>query len=146
MTRSELLTFIEAGANEIMPSAYFDTGRITSLNAIQDISYPYIWLVSPGSTPDLTENLMLFDNWDVAIHIGKQDQIDSVHAEYEAIVNECDMIARKLINRYNQVIDGYATAVISGLSIVPFIKMHSRCETGVILSFSINAPDTSDLC
>ena len=146
MTRSELLTFIEAGASELVPYGYFDTGRNTSLNAVQDISYPYVWLVSPGTAPDLTDNLLLFDNWNVELHIGKQDKIDSVHGEYEAIVNECDMYARKLIQRYNQVIEGYATASISGLSIDPFIKQHSRCETGVVLSFTINAPDTSDLC
>lgn len=146
MTRNQFRTFIETGANAIEPDVFFDTGRITDFNSIQDISYPYVWLVSPGTSPELNTNLLLFDNWGAEIHIGKQDKQDASNTESEAIIDECDMIARKLIILLNQSIDSYATATITSIGIQPFTKKHSRCESGVILSFTVNAPDTSNLC
>jgi len=146
MTRSELRTFIENGVETISPSCYFQTGRITELNSTKDITFPFIWLISPETSLDIVNNIAPFDNWSIELHIGKKDAQDSLYNDYERIVDECDLIARKLMKKYNDIIDGYATATISGTGITPFIKRHAHCSTGVVLSFTLNAPDTTSFC
>jgi hypothetical protein len=86
------------------------------------------------------------DTWSINLHIAKADKQDSGAEEYEAIIDECDVIAQKLIHKYNNEVSGYNLVTIDGYSRIPFIKAHSEILTGVLLSFTINSPDTMAVC
>lgn len=151
MTRNELKDFIQLPINDLNPSVEYDCGRLTQLNQfLQKIgitNFHFIWLVSPGTKPGYNDTMtVLFDNWTVQLHIGKLDKMDSSLEEYEAIIDECDMLARKLLNQYNLQLEESPHVTITGIGIDPFIKLHAVCSTGVILSFTLNAPDLTSLC
>jgi hypothetical protein len=85
------------------------------------------------------------------------DKSDSRQEDYEPIIDACDQIARKLIWQYNQILYGstgvstanqtaYKLISLDGVSREPFIKQHADCLTGVILSFTLIIPDTTDVC
>lgn len=145
MTREEVKDFIESGVEQVDPQIGFDTGRITEFNSNMSIDYPFAWLESLSVEPDIV-NSVPFDNWSISLHICKLDKQDSKPEQYEGIINECDLIAQRLTKKYNDVVSGYKLVTLSGLSRDPFIKKHKDCLTGVILSFTLNAPDRTDLC
>lgn len=145
MTRAELKTFISDGVNTVNPSLDFGAGRVTEWNSNRSNEYPGVWLESPNSDTDIPVQ-MPFDDWSVILHIGKKDHAGSSPEQYELIIDECDLIAQKLIKQYNDVLNGYATITITGISRVPFIHKHADDVTGVILSFTLRAPATVNLC
>lgn len=149
MKRSEIRSLIESGVtllNNANAQIGFDSGRITEFNSTRSNEYPYVWLESLETDPDLTDTGLPIDNWQINLHICKKDAMDSTPKQYEDIIDECDFIAQKLIYRYNNIIKGLNTATISGYSRVPFIKKHADCLTGVLLSFVLNVPDKTSMC
>lgn len=156
MKRSEVRTFLKSGADAI--PVHFDAGRLTEFNSMKDKGYPFAWLETLEPASDFGgSGATLIDDWDVAIHIGKIDKLDSVQDQYEAIVDECDFIAQKLINQYNLILsestaisqtlrDLYKLVSLSSFRREPFYKKHADVVTGVILTFNLNAPDKTNVC
>lgn len=145
MTRAEVRIFIESGIEALTPVIQFGNGRITEFNSDRSKEYPFAWLESLKTSTTLV-NSVPFDDWEVNIHIAKKDKADSSPTEYEAIVDECDMIAQSLVKKYNDVVTGYKLVELSGINREPFIKKHADETTGVILSFTLKAPDKTDVC
>jgi hypothetical protein len=147
MTRAEVKTFIETGVQAINPALSFGTGRITEWNSNRSNEYPGTWLETIEADTEIPEGLQLpFDAWPINLHIGKKDAQDSSPTEYEALIDEADYIAQQLIKQYNATVTGYNTVTISSISRPAFIKKHADCITGVVLTFILRVPDTTNLC
>jgi len=147
MTRAEVRTFIKSGVTALSLAYRFNSGRISEFNSGRSNDYPFLWLESLMAGGDFTEGTQMpVDEWDIKIHIAKKDSVDSKAEQYEAIIDECDLIAQKLKYQLNQVVSGYKTALISSITREPFIKKHADNTTGVILSFTLIVPDQTDVC
>lgn len=148
MTRTEVRSFVESGVTALNSDGVtleFDNGRITEFNSDRSNEYPFAWLEPLTTTPELI-NSVPYDNWNIIIHIAQKDSIDSVQSQYETIVDECDLIAQKLVKKFNDVVSGYKLVQIQNMSREPFYKKNADCLSGVILSFTLNVPDTTNLC
>lgn len=144
MTRAEVRAFIEAGADSL--NIPFESGRVTEFNSARSNIYPFIYLISISTDTDIINNSLPYDNWNIEIHISKLDKADSSNGQYESLIDDCDVIAQKLALKYNQVVTGYKLVTIQSINRTPFIKKHADCLTGVILSFTLNSPDTTSYC
>lgn len=140
MTRAEAKEFIQSG-----PELYqipFDTGRISEFNSNRSNTYPYVWLETMSATTSLLNSIPT-DTYVVKLHILSKDSIDSSNSDYESLIDEADQVARRLIKRYNDILNEYTLVTISNISRVPFIKKHADCLTGVLLTFNLIVQDTS---
>jgi hypothetical protein len=146
MTRTEVKTFIQAGINALNDGIAYGTGRISEFNSSRTLSYPHIWMEPLTAGTTLENNKLAFDEWKVKLNIAKKDKSDSDPEEYETIIDQCDLTAQELIQKYNQVVDGYKLVTISGINRTPFIKKHADCLSGVVLEFNISAPNTTNFC
>lgn len=96
---------------------------------------------------ELVQFVTPYDTWNINLHIGKKDSMDSLPEEYELIIDDCDFIAQQLIRQYNLDLADSDTITITGISRQPFVKKHGGLLfSGVTLSFSLNGPDKTDLC
>lgn len=148
MKRSEVRSFVESGVNLLNEEGtilQFDNGRITEFNSSRSNEYPFAWMEPLNTSPEII-NSVPYDNWEVIIHIAQKDAPDSVQSQYESIVDSCDEIGQKLTKKFNDVVSGYKLVELLGVSRVPFYKKHADCLSGVILSLTIKAPDTTNLC
>lgn len=136
-----LLDVINGASN-----AKFNSGRITEFNSARDNEYPFVWLESLSTDTTLSDNKLPIDDWNIVLHIAKKDAPDSQPQQYEEIVDQCDEIAQLLVYEVNNVTSGYELIQLSGLSREPFIKKHADCTSGIILSFTMNIPDTTNVC
>lgn len=140
MTRPEVKEFIESGAQLLqMP---FDTGRISEFNSNRSNTYPFVFLETVSVQTTLTNSIPT-DTFSIKIHVLSKDRIDSSNSEYEDLIDQADVIAQKLVKRYNDILSNYNLVTITGISRIPFIKKHADCLTGVLLSFSLLSQDTS---
>lgn len=146
MKRTEVKDFIQAGINALADGIAYSTGRISEFNSERMLSYPHTHLSPLEVTTTITDSGLPYDDWKVILMIGKKDQQDSAPDQYEAIVDECDLTAQELIKQYNDIVSGYKTVRLTGIGRKPFIKKNADCITGIELSFTLNAPDTSDWC
>lgn len=156
MTRAQVRAFLKSGADAV--KAHFDSGRLTEFNSVKDKGFPFVWVESPAAATEFGgSGASLNDDWDIKIHISKIDRADSIQDEYEALVDDCDLIATKLIWQYNYVLQSapnvttanqnlYKLVTMSSIKRDPFIKKHADCLTGIILSFSLNTPNLTDVC
>jgi hypothetical protein len=145
MTRTEVRNFLGSGI-DLLTDVTYGSGRISEWNSDRTRVYPMGWIAQINVSTDLANNVLPIDNWDVEVHLAQKDLQDSVEEEYEQIVDNCDYYAQQLIRYYNQVVSGYKLVTISGISRSRFVKKNADCLTGVILSFTLTAPDTTNLC
>lgn len=146
MTRTEVKAFIESGVTSLNPALPFGTGRISEFDSARSHTYPMSWLETLTVSSEFTGGGVPYNQWSINLHIAKKDKIDSSAVEYETIIDECDLLAQQLIHKYNSIITGYEKSWITGMSREPFIKKHADCLTGVLLSFTFNDVDTTNLC
>lgn len=156
MTRYQIRLFLKAGADAV--KIYFDAGRLTEFDSLKDKGFPFSWVEELKPKTNFGgSGASLIDDWNVKIRLAKLDKPDSIHTQYEPIVDECDDIARKLIWQYNIVLqtssnittanqDLYKLITLSSVSRDPFYKWGADCLTGVDLSFTLNSPDKTDVC
>lgn len=140
MTRSEVKEFIQSGAELLQIP--FDTGRISEFNSNRSNTYPFVFLETVSAQTTLTNSLPT-DTYAIKIHVLSKDWIDSSNQEYESLIDNADIVAQKLIKRYNDILSNYNLVTINSISRVPFIKKHADCLTGVLLSFNLLTQDTS---
>lgn len=146
MTRKEVRTLIEDAVNDLSQSVGFGSGRITEFNKARSNTYPFAWLESISDSPDLTTQNLPISNWDCSIHVAKKDSQGSSPEEYEDIIDDCDEIAKKIAVKINLSISGYKLITLSAQNFEPFVKKHADILTGVIYSFTLNIPDTTNRC
>lgn len=148
MTRTEVRTFINAGITTLVESYAYGGGRISEWNSDRGRSYPMIWLdeqtFAVGTS--FVNFTLPVNDWEINLHIARKDAADSIEDQYVPLIDACDLIAQKLIKNYNAVISGSDSLAITGVSRTPFIKKNADCLTGVILSFTLNDPDKTNLC
>lgn len=146
MIRSQVRSFIESGIAALAQSIKFNSGRITEFNSERSNEYPYVWLVSPGVGTDHNISGAPTDGWNIELHIAKKDKVDSKPEEYEAIIDECDEIARALVNQYRNALSGGSLVTIDSSDRNPFHHRHADDTSGVILTFTLVGPDNAPLC
>lgn len=147
MTRAQVRTFVETGINDISSAIGFSSGRISEFVSKMGKENTFCWLESLSNSPEIINGSTPFDNWNIAIHIAKKNALDTSNDDYETTIDECDNIAQKLQYKYNQSVSGFALVKLLNISREPFIKKHGNpIQSGVILSFVLNGPDTTDIC
>lgn len=145
MTRSEVRTFIESGVNALTPPPEFGYGRISEFNSLRSHEYPAVWqITSPVSTE--LGNGAPTDSWTVDLIIAQIDKQDSSAVEYEHILDDCDIMAQKLIYKYRNDIAGYKLVTMESVEREPFVKKYADCLTGVNLRFIIISPNQENVC
>jgi hypothetical protein len=140
MTRQEVKEFIQSGAELLQIP--FDTGRISEFNSNRTNTYPFVFLETISAQTTLTNSLPT-DTYAIKIHVLSKDWIDSSNQEYDSLIDKADVVAQRLIKRYNDILSNYNLVTINSISRVPFIKKHADCLTGVLLSFNLITQDTS---
>lgn len=146
MTRTEVRALFKSAVDLLSPAVQFNSGRISEFTSQANKSYPFVWLEPLQVSTEFTTIQSPIDSWECVAHIAKQDKMDSLPVQYEAIVDECDLIAQKLIHNLNQVVSGYKLITISGVTREPFIKKISDATSGVIISFTLISDDKTNVC
>jgi hypothetical protein len=146
MKRTEVKNFLQAGINALDAGIAYGVGRISEFDSNRNMTYPHTWTEPIVVSTEMTEQGLPYDAWDIKLHIAKKDAMDSSPDQYETLVDECDLVAQELIKKYNDIVTGYNLVTLTGISRTPFIKKNADVLSGVILSFTLNAPDTTDLC
>jgi hypothetical protein len=146
MKRGEVRSFLRSGVNALSPAPDFGSGRITEFNSLPNKKYPAVWQNVRPVDVDVPNNTSPLDEWDIELIIAQIDRQDSSTEEYEAIIDEADFIAQKLIYQYRNVTSGYKLIAIDSIKREPFVKKYADCLTGVMLSFTIRANDKTNVC
>lgn len=146
MTRAQVSTFLNDGVKLLGNEFGFGIGRITEFNSDQRREMPYVWVEEIQDAPEFVNMSMPFNNWQCTIHIAYLDKADSIETQYEELVNKADEIGQKLQKYYNDIVNGSKLVTMTGLGRRPFRKKHAQCLTGVILTFTLNMPDSTNLC
>lgn len=148
MTRSEVREFIKEGINLMNPPIEFNEGTVPDFAGQRTNEYPSSLLVL-----ETVETSIAFsaptDSWAIRLIIFKQDKLDSVAEVYEGMVDECDDIARKLIYKYRNIVEGYKLVSMTSVTRTKFIKgkeFGADCLTGIEINFTLTSPDTQNVC
>lgn len=144
MTRKEIYQLIKDGVDRLKLPHEFGRGRISEFSSTRDHNYPIIWFETSPMSTSLSQNSMPIDAWPIRLHIGRLDKEDSKTEQYEYIIDECDLIAQALSFIYNSVVTNSTFITIDSINREPFIKKHADSVTGVLLSFTLTGPDTTD--
>lgn len=139
MLRQEIRAFIKAGVDAVASNIKFNSGRITEFNSSRNNEYPYVWS-EPLRITGVT--------WEVTLNIAKKDAAGSSPEQYEQIVDECDLIAQKLVSQYIFQLTGYDKLAIDPTNPArdPFYHRHADDTSGIILTFEIQDFDPTDVC
>lgn len=147
MKRSEIRAFIKSGVAAVSNVSRFNSGRITEFNSNRSNEYPYVWLESlSSSSPINQETQVPHEEWNIVLHIAKKDSIDSEPEEYEAIIDECDLLAQQLVKQLNIDLMYSDQVVIESTEREPFHHKHADDTSGVILSFTLIDYRTTNVC
>lgn len=149
MTRKEVRDFVKAGVDALTPVLEFGCGLVTDFNIIPDKTLPQVWQeLRPVEGENPTSQAPL-DEWDIRLHIAMLDKMDSKPDQYNPIIDSCDEVAQKLIAQYNFILmtdTTYRKVTFKGRSREPFVKKYAHCMSGVLLRFTIVAPDQTEVC
>lgn len=143
MTRKEVSDLIKSAVDRLKPATEYGRGRISEFNSL-NISQPSVWFETSPMTSELTNQVLPFDAWEINLWCCMLDKETTGHKEYEEIIDTCDERAQSLMFILNQVVTGYKTITITGISRTPQIKKSDGPVTGVLLSFTLNNQDTTD--
>lgn len=146
MKRVEIRDFLKAGVDLLTPSHEFGRGRLSEFNSKRNWKYPVVWWKTAGLESNQLSTGAPTDRWDIQLYIGLLDKDGSAADQYEALRDTCDETAQRLNYAYRQVVSGYKLVTIESFKRDPFTKINSDCVTGVILSFTLIAPDKTNVC
>lgn len=145
MKREEVREFLKEGVNGLVPAPEFGSGLVTDFNSIRSHEYPAVWqVVSPVGTVEGTSAPQ--DSWEIELIVAKKDRIDSSPDEYNPMLDECDLIAQKLAYKYRKIVDGYKLVTMESIRREPFVKRYADCLSGVMLTFTLNVPNQTNVC
>jgi hypothetical protein len=145
MKRSEVRQFIKEGVNAITPVLTFSEGLVTEFNADMNRILPTVHLLFEGNDTELTQSAPS-DSWSIRLLIANLDKMDSTADIYEDIVDHCDEVAQKLIYKYRNVIENYNLVTMDAINRKKFVKKYATVLTGIELTFTIHAPDKTNVC
>lgn len=146
MKRSEVRTFIAAGVAALQPSIEFDSGQLTDFNSDRSNVYPKVWLETLEADTEYPTISAPVDTWPIKLYIASKDAMDSAPAQYEALIDQADFIAQKLVYQYRNVTAGYKLIYIENTKRLKWIKKNADCLTGIILEFHIKNTDKTNVC
>jgi len=148
MKRSELREFLRLGVAALTPSIEFGSGRESEFASKLNKSYPIVWQLVKPVDVDMSNDLSApVNTWDIELLVAQIDKLDSSNEEYEHIIDDCDFIAQKLMYQYRNVVSGFKSVTIEGVSRTPFVKQKSPdINTGIILTFRIEETDKTNVC
>lgn len=146
MKRREVKDFIQAGINLLTEAMSYGAGRLSEFDSNRSMTYPQTWAEPITVSTNITASGLNVNDWSVKLNIAKKDKPDSSADEYEEIVDQCDEIAQELIQKLNQIVSGNEIINLKSISREPFVKKNADCLTGVVLSFTLNAPDKTNWC
>lgn len=144
MTRKEIYLFVKSGVDRLKVQHGFGRGRLSEFSSKVNTDYPFVWFETSEMTTDLIENSLPMDNWQINLHIAKLDREDSSHDEYESLIDDCDEVGQSLAFLYNSIVADSNLLRIESIQRTPFIKKIANSVTGVLLSFSLVGPDSTD--
>ena len=145
MKRSEVRLFVKNGVNALSPVLTFSEGLITEFNADVNRKLPTVHNLLEENDTELTTSAPT-DDWKIKLVIAELDKEDSKADQYEDLVDRCDEVAQKLIYKFRNVIEGYKLVTIESLNRKKFIKKYASCLTGIELTFTLKAPDKTNVC
>ena len=145
MKRSEVRQFVEDGVNQITPALDYYEGLITDFNSKRNNQYPAVHLLLETTDTELDGSAPT-DDWDIVLIIAKLDKMDSLPPQYEGIVDDCHYISQQLIYKYRNIVNGYKLVTIEDVKREKFVKKYADCLTGIELSFTLKAPDQTNVC
>ncbi len=151
MKRSEIRTFVKEGVNALSPAITHGSGLYTFFNSNRAWEYPIAFHETIGSSGNVGVGLsdstnMPLDGWNVKIWIAQLTKLDAVPDDYEPLIDQCDEIAQKLTYQFNQALESAKLVTLTGLDRTPFVKKNADILCGVILTFTINSPDKTNVC
>lgn len=147
MTRKEIRTFLKAGVDALDPVLEFGSGLITDFNAKPDKTLPQVWQELQPVKGDNDVRQAPIDDWSVRLHIAIGHNQQDVSADnYEDFIDTCDLVAQRLMKQYNSIVSGYKLVTLTDRTRTPFAKKYAHVMSGVVLQFTINSPDKTDLC
>lgn len=146
MTRTEVRALIKSAVDALTQTIQFNSGRITEFNSERSNQYPFIWLEPLAVGTELNTNQVPIDEWACILHVANKDAAGSTPEQYEAIVDQCDLIAQKFIHKLNAVVTGYKLLTLTSISREPFIHKHADDVSGVMVSFTITVIDNTNVC
>lgn len=140
MSHLSLRQLIEDTAKALSDEIKFGYGRASDFNVISDKNYPFVWLDPLTSAFEFSNNNVqdLTKTWRCEMVFYKKDRQDSIQEQYQLILDEMDTLIDRFINNLN---DADETAVISGITQVPVIKVMADVLTGWVLTFNISLLD-----
>lgn len=148
MKREEVRAFILAGVNALDPPLEFGYGRLSEFNpASVKGSFPKVWQLTKSVTTEPAFNQSPVDEWAIELIIAEKDRMDSSAEEYEHIIDDCDLIAQKLVYQYRAAVSGYKLVYLSGFEREPFVKVNGAAVmSGVTLRFSLRVQNKTNVC
>ena len=145
MTRAEVRTFLEDGVNALTPVPEFGSGRVSEFNSIRSHDYPAVWQITAQASTDVL-NQAPVDSWDIDLIVAQIDKEDSSPEQYEHIIDDCDLIAQKLVYQYRAIAEGFRLTQIRGVIREPFVKKYADCLSGVNLKFTLVVQNQTNVC
>ncbi len=147
MKREEIREFLKDGVNALDPPLEFGYGRLSEFNpASVKGSFPMVWQLTSSVTTELA-NQSPVDSWSIELLIAEKDRMDSSAEEYEHIIDDCDLIAQKLVYQYRNSVEGYKNVTLSGFEREPFVKTNGAAVmSGVKLTFTILVQNKTNVC
>ena len=144
MKRSEIRAFLKDGVDSLTPVLSYWDGELTDWNAQRDNRYPGILSILDTTESRYENNMSPLDSWPVRMLICKIDRLDSLPEVYEDIIDDCDLIAQKLMYYYRDNVSLHY--VITNAARKRFIKKHADCLTGIELTFTLTGNDRTVVC
>jgi hypothetical protein len=145
MKRSEVRAFIKEGVNAISPVLTFSEGLVTDFNSDVSRQTPTVHNLMEEDDTDLSKSAPS-DGWKIKLLIANLDKVDSSADVYEDIVDHCHEVAQNLVYKYRNIIDGYKLVTMDAITRKKFVKKYAACLTGIELSFTLHAPDKTNVC
>lgn len=147
MTRKEIRAFCKAGVAIVQRDMPFGWGRLTEFNSRPNKELPYAWMESPTTTGDPpAHGGATIESWAITLHIADKDQVDALGEHSECIIDACDLIAQKLTQVFDKMLEPSMWVVTTGMRRDPFTKRHADCLSGIILTFTLQAPQNRSFC
>jgi hypothetical protein len=152
MVYESLYNLLKGVADNLPYDVEFSHGRGSDINIFaQNNKSTMVWL-SPmrasGSFPN--NGNRLFKNYTVELGFYQSDKVDSTNDQTRSILQTTDKILTNYLLALNETIpdlDGISDDVsITGLSILPFIKITTHILSGHVATFNISLPDDFKYC
>lgn len=146
MTRSEVRDFLEAGVNALDPPPTFGYGLYSFFNSNRSWEYPLVFQETAPVNSEVPTQSAPVDEWEIILHVANLTKLDAVPSEYEPLIDDCDLIAQKLIYQYRAQVSGYKLVRIEGFSREPFTKINADLLAGVTLRFNLKVTNQTNVC